>query len=146
MKSNPLRAFIGAFQYFADVCFSKSVCILVCLGVKSYLVPSFIISCRLSYLQHKNFSHQGYFTDRHSLKTIWTASSEFGTYHLCIRAVLPEPSLLAHTSSESRETFRQKARSLTPLNGLAWAVKIYHDGMLEDTNSLDGVHIRVKTI
>ena len=31
---------------------------------------------------------------------------------LCIRAVLPEPSLLAHTSSESRGTFRQKARSL----------------------------------
>ena len=32
---------------------------------------------------------------------------------LRIRAVSPEPSLLAHTSSESRGTFRQKARSLT---------------------------------
>ena len=31
---------------------------------------------------------------------------------LRIRAVSPEPSLLAHTSSESRGTFRQKARSL----------------------------------
>ena len=57
-----------------------------------------------------------------------------------IRAVSPEPSLLAHTSSESRGTFRQKARSLAPLNGWACAVKICHDGMLEDTNSLDGAH------
>ena len=57
---------------------------------------------------------------------------------LRIRAVSPEPPLLAHTSSESRGTFRQKARSLAPLNGWACAVKICHDGMLEDTNSLDG--------
>ena len=57
---------------------------------------------------------------------------------LRIRAVSPEPSLLAHTSSESRGTFRQKARSLAPLNGWACAVKICHDGMLEDTNSLGG--------
>ena len=59
---------------------------------------------------------------------------------LCIRAVLPEPPLLAHTSSESRGTFRQKAGSLAPLNGWACAFKICHDGMLEDTNSLDAVH------
>ena len=56
---------------------------------------------------------------------------------LRIRAVSPEPPLLAHTSSESRGTFRQKARSLVPLNGWASAFKICHDGMLEDTNSLD---------
>ena len=62
---------------------------------------------------------------------------------LRIRAVPPEPSLLAHTSSESRGTFRQKARSLAPLNGWACAVKICHDGMLEDTNSLDGAQILV---
>ena len=55
---------------------------------------------------------------------------------LRIRAVLPEPPLLAHISSESRGTFRQKARSLAPLNGWACAVTICHDGMLEDTNSL----------
>ena len=55
---------------------------------------------------------------------------------LRIRAVSPEPSLLAHTSSESRGTFRRKARSLAPLNGWACAAKICHDGMLEDTNSL----------
>ena len=60
---------------------------------------------------------------------------------LRIRAVSPEPSLLAHTSSDSRGTFRQKARSLAPLSGLACAVKICHDGMLEDTNSLDGAQI-----
>ena len=60
---------------------------------------------------------------------------------LRIRAVSPEPSLLAHTSSESRGTFRQKARSLAPLNVWACAVKICHDGMLEDTNSLDGAQM-----
>ena len=60
---------------------------------------------------------------------------------LRIRAVSPEPQLLAHTSSESRGTFRQKARSLAPLNGWACAVKICHDGMLEDTNSLDSAYL-----
>ena len=60
---------------------------------------------------------------------------------LLIRAVSPEPPLLAHTSSESRGTVRQKARSLAPLNGLACAVKICHDGMLEDTNSPDGAQL-----
>ena len=60
---------------------------------------------------------------------------------LRIRAVLPEPSLLAHTSSESRGTFRQKARSVAPLNGWACAIKICYDGMLEDTNSLDGAQL-----
>ena len=60
---------------------------------------------------------------------------------LRIHAVSPEPPLLAYTSSESRGTFRQKARSLAPLNGWACAVKICHDGMLEDTNSLDGAQI-----
>ena len=34
---------------------------------------------------------------------------------LRIHTVSPEPSLLAYTSSESRGTFRQKARSLGPL-------------------------------
>ena len=62
---------------------------------------------------------------------------------LRIRAVSPEPSLLAHISSESGGTFRQKARSLAPLNGWACAVKICHDGMLEDTNSLDAAHLTI---
>ena len=60
---------------------------------------------------------------------------------LRIRAVSPEPPLLAHTSSESRGTFRQKTRSLAPLNGWACAVKVCHDGMLEDTNSLGGARM-----
>ena len=60
---------------------------------------------------------------------------------LRIRAVSPEPPLLAHTSSESRGTSRQKARSLARLNGWACAVRVCHDGMLEDTNSLDGAHM-----
>ena len=60
---------------------------------------------------------------------------------LRIRAVSPEPPLLAHTSIESRGTFRQKARSVAPLNGWACAVKICHDGMLEDTNSFDAAQI-----
>ena len=60
-----------------------------------------------------------------------------------IRAVSPEPPLLAHISSESRGTFRQKARSLSPLNGWACAVKICHDGMLDDTNSLDMPHSNI---
>ena len=62
---------------------------------------------------------------------------------LRIRAVSPEPPLLAHTSSESRGTFRQKARSLAPPNGWVCAVTICHDGMLEDTNSLDGAHLTI---
>ena len=60
---------------------------------------------------------------------------------LHIRAVSPKPLLLAHTSNESRGTFRQKARFLASLNGWACAVKICHDGMLEDTNSLDGAQV-----
>ena len=60
---------------------------------------------------------------------------------LRIRAVSPEPPLLAHTSSESTGTFRQKTRSLALPNCWACAVKVCHDGMLEDTNSLDAPHI-----
>ena len=60
---------------------------------------------------------------------------------LRIRAISPEPPLLAHISSESRGPFRQKARSLASLNGWACAVKTCRDGMLEDTNSLDGAHM-----
>ena len=53
---------------------------------------------------------------------------------------LARTSAARSSSSESRETFRQKARSLTSLNGWACAVKIRYDGMLEDTNSLDAPH------
>ena len=78
------------------------------------------------------------------VKRIWYLSpmrAEKVQASLRIRAVSPEPPLLAHTSSESRGTFRQKARSLAHLNGWACAVKTCHDGMLEDTNSLDAAHM-----
>ena len=78
------------------------------------------------------------------VKRIWYLSpmrAEKVQASLRIRAVSPEPPLLAHTSRESRGTFRQKPRYLAPLNCWTCAVKICHDGMLEDTNSLDGAHI-----
>ena len=84
-----------------------------------------------------------------SVKRIWYLSPVRAAKvqaSLRIRAVSPEPSLLAHTSSESRGTFRLKARSLAPLNGWACAVTTCHDGMLEDTNSLDGAHLRFPVI
>ena len=34
VKSIPPRAFTGSFQHFADIYFSKSVCISVCGGIK----------------------------------------------------------------------------------------------------------------
>ena len=78
------------------------------------------------------------------VKRIWylspmRAAKVQASLRICV--VSPEPLLLAHTSTESRGTFRQKARTLAPLNGWACAVKICHDGMFEDTNSLDGAHI-----
>ena len=89
------------------------------------------------------------------MKNIWTASSEFGTYRLCEQRRFRRACASAqsrqnlrcspNTSSKSRGTFRQKTRSLAPLNGWACAVEICHDGMLEDTNSLDGAHL-FKTI
>ena len=53
----------------------------------------------------------------------------------------PRQANLVLIAFASREGSGQKARSLAPLNGWACAVKICHDGMLEDTNSLDGAHI-----
>ena len=78
------------------------------------------------------------------VKRIWYLSPMLAAKvqaSLRIRTVSPEPPLLAHTSSESRGTFRQKARSLAHLNGWACAVTICHGGMLEETNSLDAAHI-----
>ena len=77
------------------------------------------------------------------LSPMWAAKVQAS---LRIRAVSPEPPLVAHTSSESRGTFRQKARSLAPLNGWACAVKICHDGMLKDTNSLDAPQMIPSTV
>ena len=66
-------------------------------------------------------------------RLIWAGSSEFGSYHLCEQrrfgrsCASPESQLLAQASNKSRGTFRQKARSLAPLNDWAWAVQIFHD-------------------
>ena len=59
------------------------------------------------------------------------------------------PRSLARTSAarsykQSVKRIRQKARSLAPLNGWACAVKICHDGVLEDTCSLDASHLVYK--
>ena len=111
------------------------------------------LSCKFWNQTITNFEYEAYRSYAHisthhhmdRVKRIWYLSPMRAAKvqaSLRIRAVSPEPSLLAHTSSESRGTFRQKARSLAPLNGWACAVKIYHDGMLEDKNSLDGAHIQ----
>ena len=80
------------------------------------------------------------------IKQIWyllpmRAAKVQASLRIC--AVSPGPRLLTHTSNESRETFRQKARSLAPLNGWACAVKICHDGMLEDTYLLAVPHVTI---
>ena len=59
----------------------------------------------------------------------WAASSEFVTYRLC------EQWAKRNLQTESQIP-------APPLNGCACAVKICHDGMLEDTNSLDAPHMR----
>ena len=97
------------------------------------------IHCKVTFgLKYSLIVSVSHLLDR--IKRIWYLSPMRAAKvqaSLRIRAVSSEPSLLAHISSESRRTFRQKARSLAPLNGWASAVKVCHDGMLEDTNSLD---------
>ena len=106
-----------------------------------------IYDFNLPYLCLQCLSYKNWAKDRNNMdrvKRIWYLSPMWAgkvQASLRIRAVSPEPPLLTHTSSESRGTFRQKARSLAPLNGWTCAVKICHDGMLEDTNSLDGAHM-----
>ena len=105
----------------------------------TFLVEGDVLQEFLKYYPSK------YYMDR--VKRIWYLSPMRAAKvqaSLRIRAVSPEPPLLAYTSSDSRGTFRQKARSLAPLNGWACAVEICHDRMLEDTNSLDGAHITEK--
>ena len=94
---------------------------------------------KMKYIPEMNVTMIWYLFQVGRVKRIWYLSPMRAAKvqaSLRIRAVSPEPPLLAHTSSESRGTFRQKARSLPPLNGWACAVKICHDGMLEDTNLL----------
>ena len=57
------------------------------------------------------------------------------------------PRSLARTSAARsykqwvKRNRQTESQILAPLDGWACAVKIYHDGMLEDTNSLDGAQI-----
>ena len=83
------------------------------------------------------------------LKNKWTASSEFGTYRLCEQRRFRR----ACASAQSRQNLRcsliqavsqEESSDRKPDSWpLCWAcaVKICHDGMLEDTNSLNGAQI-----
>ena len=127
--------------------FSKS-CLSNTFGTTYTVFSMSLSSCVDSTGQGVFCTNQDMFTQQYldRVKRIWYLSPMRAAKvqaSLRIRAVSPEPSLLAHTSSESRGTFRQKARSLAPLNVWACAVKICHDGMLEDTNSLDGAQFRL---
>ena len=109
------------------------LCLAICVEFRKYNIQNSIFFLNVFLPNHLG-----------RVKRIWYLSPMRAAKvqaSLRIRAVSPEPPLLAHTSSESRGTFRKKARSLAPLNGWACAVKICHDGMLEDTNSLDGAHL-----
>ena len=76
-----------------------------------------------------------------NLVLIAYASSEGSGEPAHTRSLARTSAARSHTQWESRGTFRQKARFLAPLNGWACPVKICHDGMLEDTNSLDSAHL-----
>ena len=90
-----------------------------------------------------------------SLSSTWAASSEFGTYRLCEQRRFRR----ACASAQSRQNLHcsliqagsqeepsdRLSRSLAPLNSWACAVKICHDGMLEDINSLHEAHFIFET-
>ena len=65
---------------------------------------------------------------------MWTASSEFGTYRLCEQRRFRR----ACASAQSRQNLR------CSLIQAVSQEEICHDGMLEDTNSLDGAHVILK--
>ena len=59
-----------------------------------------------------------------------------------MRAAKVQASLrISLVQASSQEEPSDKSRSLAPLNGRASAVKVCHDGMLEDTDSLDGAQL-----
>ena len=129
--------------------FSLSLAIRVLLAVNSHssfitVILTFFIYVFCVDTLVESGNHYVNRTNMDRVKGIWYLSPMRAAKvqtSLRILAVSPEPSLLAHTSSKSSRAFRQKARSMAPLNGWACAVKICHDGMLEDTNSLDGAHM-----
>ena len=131
----------GEVQNSLNAEFDNCQTIISRLRKWTYSPTVYLMRTRIRFYIHI-YIHTWRYMDR--VKRIWYLSPMRAAKvqaSLRIRAVSPEPPLLAHTSSESRGTFRQKARSLAPLNSSACAVKICHDGMLQDTNSLDGAHI-----
>ena len=66
----------------------------------------------------------------------WTASSEFGTY-------LRTRTFAARSYKQwVKRNLQTESQIPGPSEGWACAVKICHDGILEDTDSLDGAHIK----
>ena len=121
--------------------FARQVPSFLNANLRCQFLPKALLRLLLIITQKRRLSECPYM-DR--VKQIWYLSPMRAAKvqaSLRIRAVSPEPPLLAHTSNESRGTFRQKAKSLARLNGWACAVKICHDGMLEDTNSLGGAQL-----
>ena len=118
--------------------------VLSCCG--SFQVVSYLASClHVKHCDDLAFGRESWslslLVHLGRVKRIWYLSPMRAAKvqaSLRIRAVSPEPPLLAHTSSQSRGTFRQKARSLVPPNGWACAVTICYDGML-----VDGAHLLV---
>ena len=79
----------------------------------------------------------------------WAASSKFGTYRLCEQLRFRS----ACASAQSRQNLccsliqavsQEEPSDRKPDPGWVCAVKICHDGMLEDTNSLDAPQFAVK--
>ena len=86
------------------------------------------------------------------LKTIWTASSEFGTYRLCEQRRFRRACASAQSRQNLRCSLIQAVSQEEPSNrkpdpwplwmaGHAQLIKTCRDRMLEDTNSLDGAHL-----
>ena len=127
------------FAFVIRTIFTRAGCTVHFIQTATFYFFNILLSLRISGADCKLLRWQ-----MGRVKRIWYLSPVRAAKvqaSLHIRAVSPEPPLLAHTSSESRGTFRQKARSLAPLNGWACVVTVCHDGMLEDTNSLDAAQM-----
>ena len=70
---------------------------------------------------------------------IWATSSEFGTYRLCEQRRFRRACASAQSRQNLRCSLIQALSQEEPSDRKP--VKICHDGMLEDTNSLDGAHM-----
>ena len=72
----------------------------------------------------------------------WAASSEFGTYCLCEQRRFRRACASRTSAARSyRQWVKRNLQTESQIPGLSESVKICHDRMLEDTNSLDGAQI-----